>query len=63
MSLTNLRPLNSDKSLKYLKWKTILTAKEAIKYSLDWYKSYSQIKSKEGMIEFPKNKFRNTYIF
>ena len=58
---TNLA-LNSDKSLKYLRWKTILTAKEAIKYSLDWYKSYSQIKSKERMIEFSKKQIQK-YLY
>ncbi len=58
---TNLA-LNSDKSLKYLKWKTILTAKEAIKFSLDWYKFYSQIKSKEKMIEFSKKQIQK-YLY
>ena len=34
--------LNSNKSLRYLNWKTILSAKEAISYSLEWYKFYYQ---------------------
>ncbi len=38
--------LDSGKSLKYLKWKTVLSAKEAIKFSLEWYKLYFNLKSK-----------------
>jgi len=36
---TNLS-LNSNKSLKHLKWKTMMNAKQALKLSFDWYKFY-----------------------
>ena len=44
--------LDSNKSLKYLKWRTILSSKEAIKFSLEWYKLYFEEKSKDKVIEF-----------
>ena len=54
--------LNSDKSLRYLNWKTILTAKEAIKYSLDWYKLYFQKKSKNSVVQFSKNQITKYFL-
>jgi CDP-glucose 4,6-dehydratase len=44
--------LNSSKSSKYLKWKTLLNAKQAIKLTLDWYKFYYNKSSKKKIIEF-----------
>ncbi len=54
--------LNSNKSSKYLGWKTILSAKEAIKFSLDWYKLYFETKSPKNMVKFSFeqiNKYKN----
>jgi len=48
---TNLS-LDSSKSLKFLKWKTILSAKKSIEFSLDWYKLYYQNKSPKKIIDF-----------
>jgi len=47
--------LNSSKSLKFLKWKTILTAKEAIQFSLTWYKLYFSTKSTKKIIKLSLN--------
>jgi len=44
--------LNSKKSEKYLKWKTILNAKQALKLSYDWYRFYDQNISKNKIVEF-----------
>ena len=44
--------LNSSKSLKFLKWKTILTAKEAIQFALAWYQLYFSTKSSKKIIKF-----------
>jgi CDP-glucose 4,6-dehydratase len=48
---TNLS-LDSSKSLKLLKWKTILSAKESIGWALDWYKLYYEKKSPKIIINF-----------
>ncbi len=53
--------LNSNKSLRYLNWKTILSAKEAISYSLDWYKFYFQKKSTNSVIEFSINQIQKYF--
>ena len=37
---SNLLSLNSNKSLKLLKWKTLLNLKQTIYLVIDWYKSY-----------------------
>ncbi len=50
--------LNSKKSLRQLKWKTILTAKEAIKFSLEWYKLYFDTKSPELVTQFSLNQIK-----
>jgi CDP-glucose 4,6-dehydratase len=48
---TNLS-LNSNKAQKFLKWKNILTAKEAIKFTLAWYKLFFDKKSSKEIIQF-----------
>jgi CDP-glucose 4,6-dehydratase len=48
---TNLS-LDSSKSSKLLKWKTILTAKESIELALDWYKLYYEKKNSKKIIDF-----------
>ena len=50
--------LNSQKSSKYLGWKTILSAKEAIKFSLDWYKLYFKTKSSKEIIKLSLNQIQ-----
>ena len=60
MSPTHLA-LNSNKSLRYLNWKTILSAKEAISYSLEWYKFYYQKKSTNSLIEFSINQIQKYF--
>jgi CDP-glucose 4,6-dehydratase len=55
---TNLA-LDSSKSFKYLNWKTIFTAKEAIKYTLDWYKFYFQSNSRKKIISFSQKQIKN----
>ncbi len=62
---TNLS-LNSSKSRRLLKWKTVLTAKEALKLSFDWYKFYHKNRSKSQVINYTltqiktyKKKFKN----
>ena len=37
----NLLQLNSNKAKKILKWKCMLTSKESINMTIDWYKKYS----------------------
>ena len=44
--------LNSNKAQKFLKWKNILTAKEAIKFTLAWYKLFFDKKSSKEIIQF-----------
>jgi len=48
---TNLS-LNSNKSLKYLKWKTRMSAKQALKLSFNWYKFYENNYSIIKIINF-----------
>ena len=49
--------LDSSKAAKYLKWKTQLKPKEAIKFAFDWYKFYYKNKSK--IIDFTFNQINN----
>ena len=58
--------LNSIKSLKLLKWKTLLTSKEALKLTFEWYKFYYNKASRDKIVKFTldqinfyKNKFKN----
>jgi CDP-glucose 4,6-dehydratase len=44
--------LDSSKSAKYLKWRTLLNAKQAIRLTLDWYKFYYNKSLKNKIIEF-----------
>ena len=55
---TNLA-LNSSKSRKLLKWKTVLSAKESLKLSFDWYKLYYKTKSKQEVIKYSLNQINN----
>ena len=54
---TNLS-LNSSKSRRLLKWKTFLTAKEALKLSFDWYKFYHENRSKSKVINYTLTQIR-----
>ncbi len=47
--------LNSNKALKFLKWKNILNAKEAIKFTLSWYKLFYNTKSPKEIVKFSFN--------
>jgi len=51
---SNNLALNSSKSLKKLKWKTILKAREAIKMTLDWYSFYfkNRKRDKNSIVKF-----------
>ena len=42
--------LDSSKSKKYLKWKTILSPKEALKLTFSWYQLF--YKNKKNIIDF-----------
>ena len=44
--------LDSIKAYKNLKWKTILSAKEALKLSYEWYKFYNNCRSKTEVINY-----------
>ena len=44
--------LDSLKSSKYLKWRTLLNAKQAIKLTLDWYKFYYNKSFKKKIVDF-----------
>jgi CDP-glucose 4,6-dehydratase len=54
---TNLS-LNSAKSRRLLKWKTVLTAKESLKLSFDWYKFYHENRSKSKVIDYTLSQIR-----
>ena len=54
---TNLS-LNSSKSRKYLKWKTIMNGKKALKLSFDWYKFHNE-NSKQNTIKFSINQIKD----
>jgi CDP-glucose 4,6-dehydratase len=47
--------LDSTKSSKYLKWKTLLNAKQAIRLTLDWYKFFYNKSSRTRIIDFTFN--------
>ena len=47
--------LDSSKSSKYLKWRTLLNAKQAIRLTLDWYKFYYNKSLKNKIIDFTFN--------
>ena len=55
--------LNSSKTLKKLKWKTLLKAKEAIEMTLDWYSFYYKNRkyNKDKIVEFSINQIKNYY--
>ena len=44
--------LDSAKSHRLLKWKTLLTSKEALKLSFEWYKFYYNRTSKNKIVKF-----------
>lgn len=58
---TNLA-LDSSKSFNNLNWKTLFTAKEAIKCTLDWYKFYFNRNSRKNIISFSKKQIKNYLI-
>lgn len=45
-SEAGLLKLDSKKSLIYLRWKTVMSFKETLQYTADWYKNYYSKKSK-----------------
>lgn len=51
--------LNSYKSLKFLNWKTKLSAKQAIKLSFSWYAFFKTCKSSSEIIEFTFKQIKN----
>ena len=55
--------LNSSKTLKKLKWKTLLKAKEAIEMTLKWYSFYYKNRkyNKDKIVEFSINQIKNYY--
>ncbi len=52
----NLLQLNSNKSKKILKWKCILTSKESVQMTIDWYKKFFQ---KQNVYELSTNQIKN----
>ena len=51
--------LNSQTSLKALKWKIFMKPETSLKLTFDWYKIfYANKKNKKKVIEFTINQFR-----
>ena len=46
----NLLHLNSNKSKKILKWKTVLNFSNSVKFTVDWYKHY--LKDKKNIYDY-----------
>jgi hypothetical protein len=44
--------LDSTKSLKFLNWKTLLTAKKALELTFQWYKIYYNKHLKDKIVKF-----------
>jgi nucleoside-diphosphate-sugar epimerase len=57
---SNHLSLNSSKTLKKLKWKTLLRAKEAIQMTLEWYSFYYKNRklNKDKIIKFSINQIK-----
>ncbi len=55
---TNLS-LNSTKSLKFLKWETIMSSKQALKLTLSWYKYYDKESSRNKILKFTFSQIKN----
>ncbi len=53
--------LNSNKSLKYLKWKTKLSAERALRLTFEWYKYYKLNKNVTKIIELTRKQI-NDYL-
>ena len=53
--------LNSNKSLKYLKWKTKLSAETALRLTFEWYKYYKLNKNVTKIIELTRKQI-NDYL-
>ena len=53
--------LNSNKSLKYLKWKTKLSAETALRLTFEWYKYYKLNKNFTKIIELTRKQI-NDYL-
>ena len=57
-----LLKLNSKKSLKILKWKTLMSFNDTLRFTSDWYKNYYNKKSKVITSLQIKNYFKRLNI-
>ena len=51
--------LDSSKAFKFLKWRTILNAKQALKLSFEWHKYYNNKSSRYKIVNFTINQIKN----
>jgi len=51
--------LDSSKAFKFLKWKTILNAKQALKLSFEWHKFYNNKSLRYKIVNFTINQIKN----
>jgi len=51
--------LDSNKAFKFLKWRTILNAKQALKLSFEWHKLYNNKSLRYKIVNFTINQIKN----
>ena len=51
--------LDSNKAFKFLKWRTILNAKQALKLSFEWHKFYNNKSLRYTIVNFTINQIKN----
>ena len=51
--------LDSSKAFKFLKWRTILNAKQALKLSFEWHKLYNNKSLRHKIVNFTINQIKN----
>ena len=51
--------LDSSKAFRFLKWRTILNAKQALKLSFEWYKFYNNKSLRYKIVNFTINQIKN----
>ena len=51
--------LNSSKAFKFLKWKTILNAKQALKLTFEWHKFYNNRSLRYQIVNFTTDQIKN----
>ena len=51
--------LDSSKAFNFLKWRTILNAKQALKLSFEWHKYYNNKSSRYKIVNFTINQIKN----